>query len=120
MDIAWLHNQRSSSRVTMAHLFRRSLGATGARAAAILTPPSGIKLRYAVRLHFKNEADKRTNNITEYEVILLGLQKLRAIGVQRCIIRTYSKVVARQIEKECLSLVRRTKFFFQRFHCRVY
>jgi ribonuclease HI len=61
--------------------------------AAILTSPSGIKLCYAARLQFNSEADKCTNNIAEYEAILLGLQKLRAIGVQRCIIRTYSKVV---------------------------
>jgi hypothetical protein len=30
---------------------------------------------------------------------LLGLYKLRAIRVQRCILRTNSKVVAGQIEK---------------------
>jgi ribonuclease HI len=33
---------------------------------------------------------------------LLGLQKLRAIGVQRCIVHTDSKVVAGQIEKSVL------------------
>jgi hypothetical protein len=71
----------------------RAWGVAGARVAAILTSPSGIKLCYAARLQFNSEADKCTNNIAEYEAILLGLQKLRAIGVQRCIIRTYSKVV---------------------------
>jgi hypothetical protein len=34
---------------------------------------------------------------------LLGLRKLRVIGVQRCILHTYSKVVAGQIEKECIA-----------------
>jgi ribonuclease HI len=34
---------------------------------------------------------------------LLGLRKLRAIGVQRCILRTNSKVVVGQIEKECIT-----------------
>jgi hypothetical protein len=48
-------------------------GPAGARAAAILTSPSGIKLHYAVRLQFNNEDDKCTNNIEEYEAILLGL-----------------------------------------------
>jgi hypothetical protein len=48
-------------------------GSTGAGAAAILTSPSGIKLRYAARLQFASETDKCTNNITEYEAILLGL-----------------------------------------------
>jgi ribonuclease HI len=68
---------------------------------AVLISPSGIKLCYATRLQFTNEADKCTNNIVEYEVILLGLHKLRAIRVQTCVLRTYSKVVSSQIEKEC-------------------
>jgi ribonuclease HI len=55
----------------------------------------------------------------------LGLCKLRAIGVQRCILRTDSKVVAGQIEKECiareptldkyLALVRQMDNFFKGF-----
>jgi ribonuclease HI len=56
-----------------------------------------------VRLQFSNEADKCTNNIAEYEAILLGLHKLWAIGVQRCILHIDSKVVVRQIEKECIA-----------------
>jgi hypothetical protein len=38
-------------------------GATGVRVAAILTSPSGIKLRYAARLQFSKETDKCSNNI---------------------------------------------------------
>jgi ribonuclease HI len=63
----------------------------------------GIKLCYAIRLQFNNEADKYTNNIVEYEAILLGLHKLRAIGVQRCTLHTDSNVAARQIRKECIT-----------------
>jgi hypothetical protein len=59
----------------------RACGSTRARAAAILILPSGIKLNYATRLQFTNESDKCTNNITEYEAILLGLHKLRAIDI---------------------------------------
>jgi ribonuclease HI len=80
--------------------------AARAKAAAILTPPSGIKLlcrESPSRLHFSKETDKCTNNITEYEAILLGLRKLRAIGAQRCILRTDSNVVVGQIEKECIA-----------------
>jgi ribonuclease HI len=51
----------------------RSWGAVRAGAAAILTSPSGIKLRYTTRLQFNSKADKCTNNIAEYEAILLGL-----------------------------------------------
>jgi ribonuclease HI len=99
--------------------------AAGAGTATILNSPSGIKLRYAARLQFTNEADKCTNNITEYKAILLGLCKLHAISVLRCILHVDCKVVARQIEKECiareptlekyLSLVRRMEFFSRGF-----
>jgi ribonuclease HI len=57
------------------------------------------------------------------KAILLGLHKLHAIGVQRCILRTDSKVAVGQIEKECiakeptlkkyLSLVRRMEHFLE-------
>ena len=43
-------------------------GMTGAGIAAILTPPKGPKLCYTVRLEFL-----MTNNIAEYEAVLLGL-----------------------------------------------
>jgi ribonuclease HI len=72
-----------------------------------------------------NEADKCTNNIAEYEAILLGLRKLRAIDVQTCVLCTYLKVVSGQIEKECkareptlekyLALVQRMENYFKRF-----
>jgi ribonuclease HI len=68
---------------------------------------------------------KCTNNIAEYEAILLGLRKLRVIGVQRCTLRTDSKVVAGKIEKEWiardatlkryLALVRRMENYFKGF-----
>jgi hypothetical protein len=69
-------------------------GNAGVRASAILVSPSRIKLRYTARLQFHSEANKCTNNIAEYEAILLGLHKLRAIGVQTCTLCTDSKVVA--------------------------
>jgi ribonuclease HI len=63
--------------------------------------------------------------VAEYEAILLGLCKLRAIGVQRCTLHTDSKVVARQIEKWCiareptlkryLALIRRMNNYFKGF-----
>jgi ribonuclease HI len=68
-----------------------------------LTSPSGIKLCYAARLQFAGETDKCTNKIAEYEAILSGLQKLRAIGMQTCVLHTDSKVVSGQIEKECIA-----------------
>jgi hypothetical protein len=72
----------------------------GAGVAAIITSPTGVKHIYAARLSFALESDRCTNNIAEYEAIILGLRKLRALGVATCIIKTDSKVVAGQIEKD--------------------
>jgi ribonuclease HI len=100
-------------------------GSAGASVVVVLISPSGTKLRYTTRLQFTSEADKCTNNIAEYEAILLWLHKLRAIGVHTCILHTYLKVVSSQIEKECiareptpvknLALVRRIENHFKGF-----
>jgi ribonuclease HI len=72
----------------------------GAGAAAVITSPTGVKHRYAARLSFALESDRCTNNIAEYEAVILGLRKLWALGVTTCIIRTDSKVVVGQVEKD--------------------
>jgi ribonuclease HI len=72
----------------------------GAGADAVITSPTGVKNRYAARLSFALESDRCNNNIAEYEAVILGLRKLRALGVTTCIIRTDSKVVAGQVEKD--------------------
>jgi ribonuclease HI len=72
----------------------------GAGEAAIITSPTGVKHRYVARLSFALESDRCTNNIAEYEAVILGLRKLKALGVTTCIIKTDSKVVAGQIEKD--------------------
>jgi ribonuclease HI len=51
-------------------------------------------------LAFTTEIDKCNNYTAEYEAVLLGIRKHRAMGVQNCILKTYSKVIAGQIEKE--------------------
>jgi ribonuclease HI len=75
----------------------------GAGAAAIITSPTGVKHRYTAHLSFALESDRCTNNIAEYEVVILGLHKLQALGVTTCIVKTDSKVVAGQVEKEYLA-----------------
>ena len=67
----------------------------GARIAAILTPLKGPKLCYAARLEFLT-----TNNIAKYEAVLLGLRKLRALGVRRCTVKSDSQIIVRHVEKE--------------------
>jgi ribonuclease HI len=84
-----------------------------------------MKLCYAARLQFTNGANKCTNNITEYEAILVRLRKLRAMRVQRCVLHMALKVVSSQIEKECiaresslekyLALIRRMENHFKGF-----
>jgi ribonuclease HI len=66
----------------------------GAGTTAIITSPTGVKYRYAVRLSFALESDRCTNNVAEYEAVILGLRKLRALDVTTCTVRTDSKVVA--------------------------
>jgi ribonuclease HI len=68
---------------------------TSAGISAILMPPKGPKLRYAARLKFLT-----TNNIAEYEAMLLGLRKLRSLGVRRCIVRLDSQVIVGHVKKE--------------------
>jgi ribonuclease HI len=71
-----------------------------AGAAAIITSPTSVKHRYAAHLSIALESDRCTNNIAEYEAVILGLRKLKALGVTTCIVKTDSKVVAGQIKKE--------------------
>jgi ribonuclease HI len=51
-------------------------------------------MKYAARLEFQC-----TNNIAEYEAILLGLHKAKAMGIQRLVIKTDAQTVAGHIEK---------------------
>jgi ribonuclease HI len=71
-----------------------SWGAFGAGAAAVLVAPSKVKTCYAVKLDFSC-----TNNIAEYKALLLGLRKLRAMGIRRAILKTDSQVIAGHVDK---------------------
>jgi hypothetical protein len=67
----------------------------GSAAAAVLKSPSGIKLRYALRLN----CDSCTNNMAEYEGLLLALRKAMAVGARRLVILTDFELVAGHIRK---------------------
>jgi ribonuclease HI len=66
----------------------------GAGVAAILISPSNIKTYYAAILKFNC-----TNNIEEYEALLLGLRKLKAMGIRREILKSDSQVITGHIDK---------------------
>jgi ribonuclease HI len=71
-----------------------SWGTFGVGAAAILISPSKIKTCYAAILEFNC-----TNNIAEYEAILLGLRKLKAMGLRRAVLKSDSQVITGQVDK---------------------
>jgi ribonuclease HI len=70
------------------------LGTFGAGAAAVLVAPSKVRTYYAVKLDFNC-----TKNIAEYEALLLGLWKLKAMGIRRAILKTYSQVISSHVDK---------------------
>jgi hypothetical protein len=69
-------------------------GTFGAGAAAVLVAPSKVRTCYAVKLDFSC-----TNNIAEYEALLFGLQKLKAMGIRRAILKTDSQVISGHVDK---------------------
>jgi ribonuclease HI len=71
-----------------------SWGTFGAGAAAVLVAPSKVRTCYATKLDFSC-----TNNIAEYEALLLVLRKLRAMGIRRAILKTDSQVISGHVDK---------------------
>jgi ribonuclease HI len=97
-----------------------SWGISGAGATAVLVAPSKARTWYAVKLDFSC-----TNNIAEYEALLLGLRKLKAMGIRRAVLKTDSQVISGHVDKSCkardpklekyLDTVRRLEAFFEGF-----
>jgi ribonuclease HI len=71
------------------------LGAFGTRASTILVAPSGLHTKNAARLEFKT-----INNIAEYEGLILGLNKAKALGAKTVLAKIDSQVMVGQVEKE--------------------
>ena len=68
--------------------------AAGAGAAAIIVAPDGRSVSHAARLDFPT-----TNNASEYEALLLGLRKAKALGAKRVIIKSDSRLVAGHFDR---------------------
>jgi hypothetical protein len=85
-----------------------------------LVAPSKLRTCYAVKLDFSC-----TNNIAEYEALLLGLRKLKAMGIRRAVLKTDSQVISGHVDKSCrardpklekyLDTVRRLEASFEGF-----
>jgi hypothetical protein len=73
-----------------------SWGTFGAGATAVLVAPSKARTCYAVKLDFNC-----TNNIAEYKALLLGLRKLKAMGIRRAVLKTDSQVIYGHVDKSC-------------------
>jgi ribonuclease HI len=71
-----------------------SWGTFGAGAAAVLVAPSKVRTCYTSKLDFSC-----TNNIAEYEALLLGLRKLRAMGIRRAILKIDFQVISGHVDK---------------------
>jgi ribonuclease HI len=71
-----------------------SWGTFGAGATAVLVATSKVRTCYAAKLDFSC-----TNNIVEYEALLLRLRKLRAMGIRRAILKTDSQVISGHVDK---------------------
>jgi ribonuclease HI len=97
-----------------------SWGTFGAGAAAVLVAASKVRTCYAARLDFSC-----TNNIAEYEALLLGLRKLKAMGIRRAILKTDFQVISGHVDKSSkardpklekyLDIVRRLEASFEGF-----
>ena len=70
----------------------------GARASVVLIAPSGLRTKYAARLDFKT-----TNNIAEYEGLIFGFNKAKALGAKTVLAKTDSQVMVGQVEKESVA-----------------
>jgi ribonuclease HI len=67
----------------------------GAGAEAMLIPPEGDILKYAIQLEFQ-----ATNNTVEYEGLITGLQLTKDLDIWCLLIRGDSQLVAKQVQKE--------------------
>jgi ribonuclease HI len=93
-----------------------SWGTFGVGVAAVLVAPSKVRTCYAKSC---------TNNIAEYKALLLGLRKLKAMGIRRAVLKTDSQVISGHIDKSCkardpklekyLDTVRRLEASFEGF-----
>jgi ribonuclease HI len=73
-------------------------GQSGVGASTVLVAPSSLRLKYAARLEFR-----ATNNIAEYEGLILGLSKAKMLGARILLIKIDSQVVAGQVGKEYMA-----------------
>jgi len=75
--------------------FDGSLMKTEAGTCLILISPLGVRMRYAIRLHFL-----ASNNVAEYEALINGLHITIELGIKWLNIRGDSRLIIDQVMKE--------------------
>ena len=75
--------------------FDGSLMKTGAGVDLVFVSPLGVRMRYAIRLHFP-----ASNNVAEYEALVNGMRIAIELGIRRLEIRGDSRLVIDQVMKE--------------------
>jgi ribonuclease HI len=68
--------------------FDGSLMKIGAGAGLLFISPLGVHMRYVIRLHFS-----ASNNVTEYEVLVMGLRIAIELGVWHLDVQGDSQLV---------------------------
>jgi hypothetical protein len=71
-----------------------SWGTFSAGVTVVIVAPSKFRTCYATRLDFCC-----TNNIAEYEALLLGLRKLKAMGIRRAVLKTDPQAIIGHVDK---------------------
>ena len=90
LDAATVNNEDRGWQV----LVDRSSEEQGSGAEIVLKGPKGEKISYAVKLEFT-----ATNNQTEYEALIVGLELAKAVKTDRVKIRTDSQLVANHVSE---------------------
>ncbi|KAM0854747.1 hypothetical protein ACQ4PT_050237 [Festuca glaucescens] len=96
-ELSSLPGNEDQSRWTM--YFDGSFGYHGAGAGVVIVSPTGEKLKYAIHLDFDDE-EKSSNNMTEYEALLVGLRAAAGLGIKKLVVRGDSQLVVNQVIKE--------------------
>jgi ribonuclease HI len=71
---------------------RQQVGGDG----VVLIDPSGDQVKYMVHLEFK-----ATNNMPEYEALILGLSVALSLGIRQLLVKGDSQLIIKQVREEC-------------------
>jgi hypothetical protein len=98
--VDWTSPSNNTRDEELVHVWeiRCDAGHKGAGIAAIITSPVGVHL--TARLDYSDPSDRCTNNTTEYEALLLGLRKVRALGASNFLVQCDVEVFKDHVEKE--------------------